>query len=630
MPVVRVPQRMSGRKLAVRAALVLVGFLGLATLAVGAFALWLTTADLKPLLERKASDDLQRSVTIGAVKVNWGDPLAIDFTDLRIANPDWGSVPDMVRVGHLSALIDVRPLLRGVLRYQSLRIEDAAIVLERDKMGVGNWKFPGGGLGGGFAIVPKNRTQFPTLIDFALANGLVTYRTSSGQILRIAMDRVMARTAGDKSPITLQIDGAYNDVVAKLDATFESSVALRDASRPVGAKFTIAGKDTTLAFDGTMTEPVDFDGVRGPLTLEARTLDDLLQLFGIDATAKLPLALVGDLKRDGDDWSLSKASGKLAESTLAGVLALHEGGRGEPDDITADLAMKSLDLDGLMSGLGHDKKKQDVAALPLQLDLTGVNLVAQLSADQVKLATMRFSAVRFEGRLAAGDVTLSALAFALAGGTVSASGSLQQTKAGGQLALTAFLTKAEAGALAQLVGSEGGEIRGRLDGGATLDMTGKTLGAALKTSRGAAIMAMTDGNVARGLLEQVSADLRTLFRAGEGRVPITCLLGVLTLRDGIGVLSPMRLDSQEATLVGAGSIDFAGKRLDLILKSDHDTTGFFALDVPIVVSGPFTALGVTPLPGADEHRLDEIKGNAAVEALPASLHKLARGSACAG
>ena len=92
----------------------------------------------------------------------------------------------MVRVGHLSALIDVRPLLRGVLRYENLRVEDAAIVLERDKTGVGNWKFPGGGLGGGFAIVPKNRTQFPTLIDFALAGGLVTYRTSSGAILRIA------------------------------------------------------------------------------------------------------------------------------------------------------------------------------------------------------------------------------------------------------------------------------------------------------------------------------------------------------------------------------------------------------------------------------------------------------------
>jgi uncharacterized protein involved in outer membrane biogenesis len=619
---------MSGRKLAVRAALVLLGFLGLATLAVGAFALWLTTADLKRILERQASNGLQRRVTIGALKVGWGDPLTIEFSDLRIANAGWGSVPDMVRVGHLSALIDVRALFRGVLRYEKLQIEDAAIALERDQTGTGNWRFAGSGLGGGFAIVPKTRTQFPTLIDFALVRGLVTYRTSFGKILRIALDRVVARTGGEQMPIMLQVVGAYNDVAVKLDAMLQSSATLRDGGRPFGGKFTLSGDDATLAFDGTAMEPVDFDGVRGPLTLEAHTLNGLLKLLDAEATADLPLTIAGTLKRDGDDWSLSATSGKLATSEFAGAVALHEGGRGEPDDITADLAMKMLDIDWLVSAIGHGKKKQNITALPLQLDLTGFDLAAQLSSDQVTLAAMRFSAVHFGGRLAAGDVTLHALTFALAGGTVSASGSLQQAKAGGHLALTAFLTKAEADALAQLVGSEGGEIRGRLDGGITLDMTGKTLGAALKTSRGAAIMMMNNGDVARGLLEQVSADLRTLFRAGEGRVPIACLLGVLTLKNGIGVVSPLRLDSQEATLVGAGSIDFAGKRLDLMLKSDHDTTGFFALDVPIVVSGPFKALGVTPLPGADEHRLDEIKGDAAVQALPASLHKLVNGSAC--
>jgi AsmA family protein len=619
----------SRKRLALRAAFVLLGLLGVATLAIGGFALWLTTADLKPIVERRASGDLQRRVTVGAVKVRWGDPLAVEFTDLRIANADWGSVPDMVRVGHLSALIDVRPLLRGVLRYENLRVEDAAIVLERDKTGVGNWKFPGGGLGGGFAIVPKNRTEFPTLIDFALAKGLVTYRTSSGQTLRIAMDRATAHVAGDDTPITLQIEGAYNDVAAKLDAAFESSVALRDASGPVGAKFVIAGKDTTIAFDGTMTEPVDFEGVRGHLTLEARTLDDLLKLFDLDTTANLPLALAGDLKRDGDDWSLSKASGKLAENTFTGALTLHEGGRGQPDDIAADLDMKALDVDSLMSALGHNKKKPDFTVLPLQLDLTGVNLAAKLASDQVKLASRRFAAVNFDGKLAAGDITVGGLAFALAGGTVNLSGSLQQAKTGGHLALTASLTKAEADALAQLLGADRGEIRGRLDGGATLDVTGDTLGAALKRGRGAAIMTMNDGSVERNLIEQVSADLRNLFREGKGRVPITCLLGVLTLKDGVGVLSPLRIDSQEAVLVGGGSVDFAGKQLDLVLKTEHDSTGFFALDMPMVVRGPFKAIRMTPLPGADEHRLDETEGTAAMEALPAALHKLVRGSACA-
>jgi hypothetical protein len=118
-----------------------------------------------------------------------------------------------------------------------------------------------------------------------------------------------------------------------------------------------------------------------------------------------------------------------------------------------------------------------------------------------------------------------------------------------------------------------------------------------------------------------------LFREGEGRVPIDCLLGVLTLEDGTGVLSPLRLESQEAVLVAGGSIDFAGRRLELRLQSDRDTTGFFALDVPIAVTGPFKALRVTPLAG-NKQSFDGSVGTAAVEALPAALQDLTRGSAC--
>lgn len=620
----------SRKKLAVRAAFVVAGFLGLAVLTVGGFAAWLYNADLKPLVERQASDALQRHVTFGTFTVGWGDPLAIEFSDLRIANTSWGSVPDMVSIGHLSARIDVRALLRGVLRYENLRVEDATVVLEREPAGVGNWKLPISGLGGGLAIVPKNRTQFPTLIDFVLAHGLVTYRTSSGKILRIAMNRVLSHTQGDDMPIVLQLDGAANDVAATLDGLMQSASVLRDAGTPYGAKLTVAAGDTKVAFDGTLTEPVDFDGVQGPLTLDAATLNGLLKLFGVDARADLSLAIAGQFKRDGDDWSLSKASGKLAKNAFGGALALHEGGRGAPDDISTDLVSKTLDIDAIVSQIGDGKSTQDVASTPLQMDLTGINLAAKLAADQVKVAAMRFAAVNVDGRLAGGDVSLRTLGFALAGGTINASGSLKQVKAAGHLALTAFLTGAEADALAKMLGAAGGEIRGRLDGGATLDVTGKTLGTALKTSRGAAILTMSDGNVARDLLEQISVDLRNLFRVGEGRVPINCLLGVMTLKNGIGVLSPLRLDSQEATLVGAGSIDFAGQRLDLKLQSDHDTTGFFALDVPISISGPFKRLAVTPLSDGDEHWLDKADGNGAVEALPAALHKLASGSTCAG
>ena len=323
-----------------------------------------------------------------------------------------------------------------------------------------------------------------------------------------------------------------------------------------------------------------------------------------------------------------KRRARWRKTRLPACSTLHEGGRGEPDDIAADLAMKSLDLDGLMSALGHGKKKQDVTTLPLQLDLTGVNLAAQLASDQVTLAAMRFSAVTFDGRLAAGDVTLRALAFALAGGTVNASGSLQQAKAGGHLALTASLTKAEADALAQLLGAAEGEIRGRLDGGITLDVTGKTLGAALKTGRGASIMTMNDGEYG------ARTDREGLGRSAQ---PVPHRRRACARQLPAGRLDPQGRHRRAIAIAhqlargdagGRGQRRFRRQTARSVLKTDHDTTGFFALDVPIVVKGPFTALRVTPLLGADEHRLDEINGNAAVEALPAALQQLVRESAC--
>ncbi len=186
----------------------------------------------------------------------------------------------MVRIGSFSALLDVGPLLHGVLHYQRLRIADTTVVLERDPQGVGNWKFGGDGGSGGLGLVPKDRTQFPTLIDFMGERALITYRTRSGNILDIRLDRVAISSPSDETPVRLQASGAYNDVATRLDATTDSYEILRDAGEPFGTRFVLAGKDTDIAFNGTMQEPLDFEGVHGELSIDARTLDDIMGIMG--------------------------------------------------------------------------------------------------------------------------------------------------------------------------------------------------------------------------------------------------------------------------------------------------------------------------------------------------------------
>ena len=622
-------QRSLIRRIARGIAFALAGLFVLLLLAAGAGALWLSRADLRPIVEREASESLGRKVTLGSFQVRWGDPLAIDFTDLAIANAPSGSKPEMVRIGAFSALLDVGPLLHGVLRYERLRIADATIVLERNPDGAGNWKFGGSAGAGGLGLVPKNRTQFPTLIDFMGENTLITYRTRSGNILKVALDRVAISSPDDDTPVRLTADGSYNDVATRLDATTESFAVLRDDDVLFGTRFTLAGKDTTIVFDGTMREPLDFEGVHGDLSVDARTLNDILRAMGSKTKADLPLAIAGVLQRDGDRWSLSAAKGALMQSPFSGDLALLEGKPGEPDDITLDLDLGAVDADALAAAFGGGKGAPKLDAMPLHpAGLGEVNLTADLTAPRLAIGGRTLRKVTLQGRLNGGDVALKELSFALGGGTMSMAGALEGNGKDGQLALQAQLTKADMAEIAQELGATGEEIRGRLDGTATLAMHGATIGAGLKTATGAAVLALRDGDVARSLIEKLSTDLRGLFRSKEGRVAITCMIGVLNLKDGIGVLSPLRLESKEAIVIGAGKIDLAKERIDLTVKTERDSTNFFALDIPIRISGPLDKIAVTPLAGTDESWLDDAASAEKTAGLPSAVRNVARNNAC--
>src|SRR5689334_11692241 len=80
---------------------------------------------------------LGRRVMVGSLQIRWGNPLGVEVTDLEIANASWGSKPEMVQIGQISALVDLGSLLSGTFRYERLRIADARIVLERDAHGNG-------------------------------------------------------------------------------------------------------------------------------------------------------------------------------------------------------------------------------------------------------------------------------------------------------------------------------------------------------------------------------------------------------------------------------------------------------------------------------------------------------------
>jgi hypothetical protein len=70
------------------------------------------------------------------------------------------------------------------------------------------------------------------------------------------------------------------------------------------------------------------------------------------------------------------------------------------------------------------------------------------------------------------------------------------------------------------------------------------------------------------------------FRKAAGMSPISCVVGVLDIRGGIGTLSPLRIRSADGTITGRGSFNIYCHQIDITVASDARTTSLLAIDVP--------------------------------------------------
>jgi uncharacterized protein involved in outer membrane biogenesis len=619
-------------------AVILLGLLGAAVLIVVSAIVLVATIDLRPLVEQYAAKSLDRRLDIGTLRIGWGNPLSVEIRDLRVANAPWGSGSEMLRIESLSAQIDLRSLFSGILRFEKLDIVKPKIFLERDASGIGNWRFNEAASASPayLAILPKKRTRSPTFIDFHLHDGSVSYRTSSGAILRNDLHELAIRTAGEDQPVSLALDGAYNGMPVRLSAETQSFSVLRNGSVPFGVEFSASTPTAKVGFKGTMMEPLDFDGVQGPIDIDARQLGDLVNMVGADMIAKFPLLLAGTFTRTGDHWILSDAKGRLANDAFEGALALTEAGRGKPDDIGITANFVQLDLNPILAGDDKEKPAQartssnnDYGALPLRVEAKrGTNFDAQIKAKELVFRAMHFADFGADGRLASGEVTIRRLAFAFAGGTLDASGSAHSAASGSRVVANAAVSGADASQIAGMLGAEAGQIAGKIDGRTALEMTGETVKDALKKSSGHAVLAMSQGRIARALLEKLSTDLRSLFRKDVSSAQISCLIGVIDLQDGRGTISPFRLQTPGTILIGGGQVDFPKARLDMTIKSQAASTGIFALDIPLHISGGFAHLSVMPAIGSSAAWLDAPARNNPAHELPPELQRLADSSPC--
>ena len=79
----------------------------------------------------------------GDLSIHLGRTIDISASGLRMANPDWADHPDQARIAEFEASIDLRSLVSGPVIIESMKVNDAVLLLAVSPEGEKSWQTPG-------------------------------------------------------------------------------------------------------------------------------------------------------------------------------------------------------------------------------------------------------------------------------------------------------------------------------------------------------------------------------------------------------------------------------------------------------------------------------------------------------
>ncbi len=612
------------------------GFLVVCSAIIGGGWLWIDQKDFSALATQKLEKATGRTVKIGSLRLSPGQWITIDAKDLHLANIPGGSRPDMVSVGALHARIRLTSLLHGPLETRDVTIDHFSGLFERTPDRTPNWRFKSHKTSDTADTQPPpsdkpDLSWFPGLRNATINESDVTYRSAKGASYQVTMQHVTFQSENDASPLSMAFQGAYNGTPVTLDAAMQPLKVLRRAPEPYGAKAHVTSGDLAIDFDGTLTDALNFEGVKGNITLSTPTSAPIFALAGLsDTHPVIPLTLNGTFSHAGDNWHLTNTTGNFQSTKIkSGTFDLNEGGKGKPDIISTDLNLGRVDLNDLNKALSSGKSSgpTDIPLIaPAKPDPV---LHVKLTADEILYNTLTFAKLKLDASQTPGRIDVSTLALGYLGAGLQANGHMEDQGGRSRVTANIALSHGDIDRLRRTAGLAPVPVKGSLSIRIIASANNvRTLNEATRKADLVAAVSMEKGEIAREIVEAASMDLRLLFRHAKGTTPITCMLGVLEMHQGIGKVVPLRLKTSAGVLAAKADFDLNRRWLDLVFASRPFSTSFFALDIPVRVSGRFDSPDLSIAKWSKKGR-DLLADSNELTVLPAALRSFASSNACA-
>ena len=594
---------------------------------VGAF-FFVKNGDFGTFVGQKISERMGRKVEIASLRISPGRWLGVELRGVTLANLSSGSHADMLSLKNVQAEINSWSLLfANTPLVRSLVVEGVTLRLEK-LQGHKNWHFgerphaPSEG-------VPPDYRGLPTILDFQMKDSEIIIRTTSGHFLRTRIDQAHVVSESAHSPVRMNVSGSYNGLAATLTGDLDSFDALRRAPQPFPLRLNLNSGHTSMAFQGTMTDPLNFEGVAGALRLHAPAPDAFVSLAGEALNLHLDIELIGKFEHAGNDWKLSGITGKINHEAFRGaILHLVEGDHGKPDHIRVDLAFTRLNLNRIIAGAPPPGAADKHADIALKLDPKQDPIIdARFTVQELSYAKMRATDGRFAGLLAANKVDVSEFSLSTFGANITAQAHAQSIRAGTRVTADVAMHNADIDALGRGFGVTSLPLNGRMNGRLSVSAEGGTVNTAAHQARISAVISVLGGSVEKRVIELGSTDLRAAFRRADGHAPLNCLLGVLDMRAGVGQIAPLRIRAETGTIAGSGHFNINNHTMELLIGSQQDTTNFFALDIPVRIHGRFDNPDFAPARWSNEGR-SQMAAADDIAPLPPALRSFANQNPC--
>ena len=417
------------------------------------------------------------------------------------------------------------------------------------------------------------------------------------------------------SQIVVDAKGTYaaQPITGKLIAG--AVLSLRDDSHPYPIDLHLANGPTRVALTGTVQNPLNFAGADLKLELTGPNMGLLTPLTGVPIPQTPAYSIAGKLDYEDKKVKFTGFTGRLGESDLSGDIFI-DPTQAKPF-VDASLFSRKVELADLGGFIGEtpgrkgeaNQSGQQKAQLARKeasdrvLPDTPVDM-PKLDAANVKL---RYKGAQIIGRsvpldnivanvdITNGRVQVHPLAFAVGTGEISLTANL--TPEGKELAADIGVQFRRVDVARLLAATHLVQGAGTLSGSAKLVSTGSSLAMLLGRGNGDLRLGMSGGNLSALLVDLAGLEFGNALLSALGipqRANIQCFVADFTLTRGDLQTKTLLLDTSEARVQGAGSVNLATETIDYKLKTASKHFSIGTLPTPIDITGHLKSPSIRP------------------------------------